>query len=127
MPILAGGRYALHEFSKNVYNFRASDGEGHALGVARPTPYQWNVSGHRGTVAVEYTLFGDRADGTYTSIDLTHAHLNLPATLIWAHGFEKIPISLKFDIPEGSGWKVATQLQAHDDGSWTAPFISWTA
>src|SRR5579872_6328418 len=59
------GRYALHEFAKNVYNFRASDGEGHALAVSRPTPYQWNISGHKGTVVVEYTLFGDRADGTY--------------------------------------------------------------
>src|SRR6516162_8852679 len=96
------GRYALHEFAKNVYNFRASDGEGHALSVTRPTPYQWNVSGHKGTVVVEYTLFGDRADGTYTAIDLTHAHLNIPATLVWAHGFEKAPVSLKFGIPEAS-------------------------
>jgi predicted metalloprotease with PDZ domain len=117
------GRYALHEFAKNVYNFRASDGKGNSLSVTRPTPYQWNISGHQGTVVVEYILFGDRADGTYTSIDLTHAHLNLPATLVWAHGFEKVPVSLKFDIPEGSGWKVATQLQAHDDASWTAPFM----
>jgi predicted metalloprotease with PDZ domain len=117
------GRYALHEFAKNVYNFRASDEQGHALSVTRPTPYQWNVSGHKGTVVVEYTLFGDRADGTYTAIDLTHAHLNIPATLVWAHGFEKAPVSLKFDIPEGSGWKVATQLQSHDDGTWTAPFM----
>ncbi|HTA71515.1 MAG TPA: PDZ domain-containing protein [Bryobacteraceae bacterium] len=117
------GRYALHEFAKNVYNFRASDGQGHALNVSRPTPYQWNVSGHKGTVVVEYTLFGDLADGTYSAIDTTHAHLNLPATLVWAHGFEKVPVSLKFDIPEGSGWTIATQLQAHDDGTWTAPFM----
>ncbi len=117
------GRYALHEFAKNVYNFRASDGQGHSLTVTRATPYQWNIAGHKGTVVVEYTLFGDRADGTYSGIDPTHAHLNLPATLVWAHGFEKIPVSLKFEFPEGSGWKVATQLQPHDDGSWTAPFM----
>jgi predicted metalloprotease with PDZ domain len=117
------GRYALHEFAKNVYNFRASDEQGHALEVARPTPYQWNISGHKGTVVVEYTLFGDRADGTYSGIDPTHAHLNLPATLVWAHGFEKTPVSLKFEAPASSEWKVATQLEPHDDGTWTAPFM----
>jgi len=115
------GRYALHEFPKNVYNFKATDGQGHALDISQPSPYQWNVSGHKGTVIVEYTVFGDRADGTYAGIDTTHAHLNLPATLVWAHGFEKSPVSLKFDIPEGSGWKIATQLASHPDGTWSAP------
>ena len=115
------GRYALHEFPKNVYNVKTSDGQGRPLEFARPSPYQWNVSGHKGTVVVEYTVFGDRADGTYDGIDSTHAHLNLPATLVWAHGFEKSPVWLKFAIPEGSGWKVATQLAPQADGSWTAP------
>ena len=115
------GRYALHEFAKNVYRFRATDAEGHALAVTRPNPYQWNVSGHKGTVIVEYTLYGDRADGTYSAIDLTHAHLNLPATLAWAHGFEKSPSTVKFDVPAGSDWKTATQLARHDDGTWSAP------
>ena len=72
---------------------------------------------------MEYTLFGDRADGTYDGIDSTHAHLNMPATVIWAHGFEKSPVSVKFKVPDGSNWKPATQLVPHDDGSWTAPFL----
>ena len=59
------GRYALHEFAKNIYNFRATDGNGRSLPVSRPSPYQWNVSGHNGTVVVDYTLYGDRVDGTY--------------------------------------------------------------
>ncbi|SPE33333.1 Peptidase M61 domain-containing protein [Candidatus Sulfopaludibacter sp. SbA3] len=115
------GRYALHEFAKNVYHFQATDGQGHALEVTQPSPYQWNVTGHKGTVVVEYTVFGDRADGTYNGIDPTHAHLNLPATVVWAHGFEKAPVSLKFELPAGSDWKIATQLAQHDDGTWTAP------
>jgi predicted metalloprotease with PDZ domain len=115
------GRYALHEFAKNVYNFRASDGEGHALRVTQPNPYGWNIAGHKGTVVIEYTLYGDRVDGTYAAIDETHAHLNLPATLAWAHGFENQPASLHFEIPQGSNWTVATQLIPHEDGSWSAP------
>lgn len=119
------GRYALHEFAKNVYNFRAADAAGKALEVSRPNPYQWNVSGHNGTVVVEYTLFGDRADGTYDGIDLSHAHLNIPATFAWAHGFEKRPIQVRFNPPPGADWKIATQLIPHVDGSWSAPDLDW--
>ena len=115
------GRYALHEFAKNVYNFRASDGQAHALAVVRPNPYQWNISGHHGTVVVDYTVYGDRADGTYDGIDSTHAHLNMPATLMWAHGFEKTPVTLKLEAPVGSEWKVATELKPGEDGTWSAP------
>ena len=114
------GRYALHEFAKNVYNFRASDAAGKRLHVDRPNPYQWNVETSGGTVAIEYTLFGDRADGTYDAIDPTHAHLNPPATFAWARSFEKSPVSLKIEIPAGSGWTVATQLAPGGSAVWTA-------
>src|SRR5580658_3661780 len=85
------GRYALHEFAKNVYRLSAKDPAGVPLPIARPNPYGWNISSHHGTVIIHYTLFGDHADGTYVGIDETHAHLNLPATLVWARGFENVP------------------------------------
>ena len=111
MSRAAPGRYALHDFSKNVYNLRATEPDGRPLSVSHTTPYQWNVSGHRGVVIVDYTVYGDRADGTYNGIDGAHAHLNLPATLVWAHGLEKSPVTLKFELPEGSNWRIATQLK----------------
>lgn len=118
------GRYAPHEFAKNIYNVRATDGAGKRLNVTRPDPHQWNIETNSGaaggTVVIEYTLFGDRADGTYAAIDLSHAHLNGPATFVWARGFEKTPISVNIEIPPGSGWSVATQLSP-GNGGWTAP------
>ena len=122
------GRYALHEFAKNVYSVKVTDGEGHPLEVSRSDPYSWKVTGHKGTVVVEYTLFGDRADGTYDGIDETHAHLNMPATFVWAHGMDKIPMSFRFLLPEGSKtegskWKIATQLIPAADGSYTSPNV----
>ena len=51
------GRYALHEFAKNVYGFEARDGKGNSLKVYRPNPYEWRVTGHDGTINIEYTLF----------------------------------------------------------------------
>ncbi|MBV8895304.1 MAG: M61 family metallopeptidase [Acidobacteriaceae bacterium] len=119
------GRYALHEFAKNIYNVRATDEHGRPLDISRPSPYGWNIAGHKGTVVFAYTLFGDRADGTYAAIDETHAHLNMPAALAWAHGFENAPVTLHFDLPESSNWKIATQLIPHPDGDWSAPDLEW--
>ncbi|HLF14479.1 MAG TPA: PDZ domain-containing protein, partial [Bacteroidota bacterium] len=104
------GRYALMEFARNVYSFRAFDGKGNELAVTRPDPHQWDVSGHDGTVEIRYTLFGDQANGTFTGIDASHAHLNMPATFAWARGMEERPIGIEFKKPAGSGWKAATQL-----------------
>jgi predicted metalloprotease with PDZ domain len=119
------GRYALHEFAKNVYRFTATDPTGSPLTITRPNPYGWNISGHHGTVTVHYTLFGDHADGTYAGIDETHAHLNLPAALVWAHGFENAPSTLTFDMPPGSHWRAATQLIPQPNGTWSAPNLEW--
>jgi predicted metalloprotease with PDZ domain len=119
------GRYALHEFAKNVYRLSAQDPAGNPLPITRPNPYGWNISDHHGTVIVHYTLFGDHADGTYAGIDETHAHLNLPATLVWAHGFENALATLTFDLPAGSGWRIGTQLLPQPNGSWSAPNLEW--
>ena len=115
------GRYALHEFAKNVYNVSAVDSKGNALTVTRPDPYQWNISGHDGKVTITYTLFANRGGGTYSQVDRTHAHLNIPATFMWAKGREQDAIRVNF-TPFDDSWKVATQLVTTDEKySFTAP------
>jgi predicted metalloprotease with PDZ domain len=104
------GRYALHEFAKNVYQVRAYNGAGQELPITRPNPHQWDISGHDGTVRLTYTLFGDRGDGTYAQVDDTHAHLNLPATLMYGLGLENRPADLVFQLPADKKWQIATQL-----------------
>ena len=108
------GRYAIHEFAKNVYSVSAADGAGRPLTVDRTEPYGWVVGGHDGTISVTYTLYGDRADGTYAQIDASHAHLNMPASLMWAVGFDDQPVTLRFR-PFDPSWRVATQLQPTED------------
>src|SRR5262245_13171331 len=78
------GRYALHEFAKNVYNVRVTDMAGLPLTVSRPNLHGWDISGHSGSVRVTYDIFGDLVDGTYLGIDSTHAHINMPSALMWA-------------------------------------------
>ncbi|MEO0883223.1 MAG: M61 family peptidase [Pseudomonadota bacterium] len=119
------GRYALHEFAKNVYGLTATDAAGNALTVSRDDPYSWEISGHSGTVVVTYTLYADRADGTYSQVDLTHAHLNMPATFLWAQGLEDRPISIAFD-PPNTEWTAATQLvRADGPMQFTAPNLQY--
>jgi predicted metalloprotease with PDZ domain len=120
------GRYALHEFAKHVYGLEAYDSKGNRLAVERPNPHQWTVGGHDGTVKIVYTLFGNRADGTYAGIDASHAHLNIPAVFMWAKGLEQRPVSVKFNVPAGSGWKVATQLkQERGQNVFSAPHLQY--
>ena len=105
------GRYAVHEFAKNVFDLHAFDGKGRELRAVAPAPVsQWDVTGHDGTVRIVYKVFGRHVDGTYLAVDDTHAHMNMPATLMWARGFDMRPARVTFEPPAGSKWKPATQL-----------------
>ncbi|MDB4292009.1 PDZ domain-containing protein [Maribacter sp.] len=119
------GRYALHEFAKNVYGLKAFDSKGNALQVIRPNPYEWQIIGHDGTVQINYIVFANRGDGTYSQIDETHAHLNIPATFIYAPGLQDREIHVNFKVREDLGWKVATQLQQLSDGMYSAPNLAY--
>ena len=104
------GRYAIHEFAKNVYAVSAVGSDGQSLDVTRTNPYSWRIDNHDGSATVSYTLFADHGDGTYSQIDATHAHLNMPATFMWAPAFEDRAVTVSF-TPADPGWKAATQLQ----------------
>ena len=120
------GRYALHEFAKNVYDVRATDTSGRRVTVVRRDPYRWLVVARGRPVRFAYTLYGDRGDGTYSQIDPSHAHLNMPATFAWARGLESRPVAVRFTPPERSGWRVATQLlPGGDPFSWAAPDLAY--
>lgn len=115
------GRYAIHEFAKNVYGFKATDSQGNKLEVTRPDPYSWKIKNGDGTVNIEYTLFANHGDGTYSQVDETHAHLNIPATFMYAENYKDRPIEVNFDVREDLNWKVATQLKKISDTKYSAP------
>ena len=120
------GRYAAFEFASNLFDERFTDENGHPLQVTRPDPRSWRVSGHHGTVRVTYHLFGDRVDGTFLAVDTTHAHLNWPATVLWAHGLDNAPVRVTFTLPPSSDWQIATQLYpTADPHTFTAPDLQY--
>lgn len=115
------GRYALHEFAKNVYGLKATNSKGNDLEISRPDPHSWKITGHDGTVNVEYILFANRADGTYSQVDETHAHLNIPATFIYSEDLKDRPIEVTFNTTRYPDWKVATQLKHLEGNKYMAP------
>ncbi len=120
----SAGRYALAEFAKNVFDVAAADARGRPLPITRPSPYEWDVAGHDGTVRISYRLFADHADGTYAGIDSTHAHFNMPAAFMFARGLQDRPIRVSFQPI--NGWTVATQLvPTADPNVFTAPTLDY--
>jgi len=120
------GRYALAEFAKNVFDVAIVNGKGQPLTATRPNPHEWDVANHDGTVVVTYKIFGDRTDGTYLGIDDMHAHINIPASLMFARGWFERPARVTFVRPPGRQWKVATQLfPTSDPLVFTAPNIQY--
>ena len=120
------GRYALHEFARNISHVRITGASGSALNVSHTDVNHWTVTGHEGAVRVTYRVSGERVDGTYLGIDSTHAHINMPSALVWARGLEERPVTVRFEPPAGSQWRVGTQLMPGADAfTYTAPNLQY--
>src|SRR5262249_18012249 len=110
----------------NVYDVRVFDRDSHEMRAERPDPHGWNVAGHGGRATVKYKVYGNLVDGTYLAIDTTHAHINMPAAVMWARGLDDRPSTITVVPPEGVTWQVATQL--HTGGAafeFTAPNLQY--
>lgn len=105
------GRYATHEFGKNVYSLKAFDGSGKELALNQSAGDVYEIPNHGKNVKITYTIFGNWIDGTYAGFDETHAHMNIPATFAFPVGMDNRPRLVKFNYSDKQNWKVATQLK----------------
>ena len=120
------GRYATHEFGKNVYDVMAFDSKGNKIVLNRTDGDIYEVPRHTGTITLSYTLYGNYADGTYAGIDAESIHLNMPACFMWMKGMEKAPIEISFIIPKGNKGVIATQLiTTKEVATFTAPDLQY--
>lgn len=117
----SAGRYATHEFGKNIYNVKAFNEAGKLLTVKQIEGDVYEIADHGSTLKITYTLFANWTDGTYASIDASHAHLNMPAAILWAVGMDNRPIHFLFNDAETHGWKVSTQLKPENNNAYYAP------
>ncbi|PST85226.1 peptidase M61 [Pedobacter yulinensis] len=118
------GRYATHEFGKNIYQLKIWN-NGKAVSFEQPAGDQYLVKAAAGKLRVSYTLFGNWIDGTYAGIDETHAHLNIPASFLYPAGMDKVTRKVTFRMPQGANWKPATQLKPVAPGVFTAPGLQY--
>ncbi len=121
----SAGRYATHEFGKNIYNVAATDVNGKPLELKQVEGDVYSIEDHPATVKVSYTLFANWTDGTYASIDPSHAHLNMPAAFMWVVGQDKRPITFQFNDLDKYGWQVSTQLKHEDKNVYSAPNLQY--
>src|SRR6476646_1724555 len=117
------GRYATHEFGKNVYDVHAYNTDGSEIDIHQVEGDVYVIPQHKDKVKITYILFGNYVDGTYTGIDERHAHLNMPATFMFAPALQDRPIRVKF-VTQISSWKVATQLKP-EVGAYSAPNLQY--
>ncbi len=120
------GRYATHEFGKNVYAVKALDAAGKEVAITQVAGDVYEVQNPPAALKITYTIFGNWVDGTYLAIDETHAHLNMPATFMWVLNREQSAVSVTFNDLEKYNWKVATQLKTTSKSQvFTAPSLAY--
>lgn len=121
----SAGRYATHEFGKNIYNIKVTTIDGTEIPFTQIEGDLYEVGQHPDNIKISYTLFGNWTDGTYASIDPSHAHLNMPAAFIWILGQDKRPVKFEFNDLDKYGWKVATQLKPEGANVYSAPDLQY--
>jgi predicted metalloprotease with PDZ domain len=120
------GRYATHEFGKNIYDVKALDQTGKQVSVLRLDGDVYQVSTANGFAKVRYTLFANYPDGTYAGVDQNSIHLNIPASFMWIKELENSPIEVNFNLPESKKWIYATQLKPTEKANvFTAPNLQY--
>ncbi|MFD2284928.1 PDZ domain-containing protein [Pedobacter petrophilus] len=119
------GRYATHEFGKNVYHLKVFDENGKSLTVNQPAGDEYEIPGHGKSVKVTYTVFGNWIDGTYAGFDETHAHMNIPSTFAFPVGMDARARLVEFKYADKQNWKVATQLKPMGKNSFYAANLQY--
>ncbi|WP_020570871.1 M61 family metallopeptidase [Neolewinella persica] len=121
MPQSSPGRYAQHNFAKNVYDLKAFTADGRELKVYQEAIAEWAVAGHDGAVKLEYTLFANGGDGTYSGIDDRKLHLNMPASFLYGEVLNDRPVMLTIKDGQRPDWTVASQLVDLGNRRFAAP------
>lgn len=120
MATASPGRYALHQFAKNVYGEKAFDSNGKPTRIQRTGIDSWKIPVSEGVARFDYILYANHADGTYAGVDSRKVFLNTPAAFIFPKE-QTGSITVNFDLDDYPDWQIATQLPATDANTFTAP------
>lgn len=122
MPAWSPGRYAIYDFAKNVQDFSATGSNGSPLSWSQPDKETWRVDARAagGTVRVQYRVFANDLNGSFSQVDTTHANLNGASIYMYVAGHKQDPVALAVE-PPAPDWKIVSGFSlATDQHSLTA-------
>jgi len=110
MPVWTPGAYELRNWARNVQPIDATDGNGHALAIARTSGGCFRVEGHTpgAEVRVRYRVYAPLLTDDGSQVDATHAYLNGSSLYLRARGADGGLHRVRAALPDG--WKAASAL-----------------
>jgi predicted metalloprotease with PDZ domain len=111
MPVWAPGYYRVIDFSKNVSNFRAEDGAGHALPWERTAKNTWRVAASNATgIVLNYDVLASVSFVAQSYLGENRAFISAPGLYLHVTGrVQQQPVTVAFQLP--AGWtRIATGL-----------------
>jgi predicted metalloprotease with PDZ domain len=113
------GRYGVFDFAKNVQEFRAVAATGAKLPVTRVDDQTWSVATLGSTtLTINYKVFGNDLDGTFSQLDTCHANYNGASIFMYVVDHKPDPVKLKINPrPVGRSLTAAQIVHAKLNGS----------
>ena len=105
------GRLGTYNFIKNIYNLKITDGSGNNLEVRKMGLDKWEIDEHDGVINLNYTVFADKGNETFSQINDDFVLLNHPATFMYIPTLASRPVEITYDIRNKSTWKVVNQMK----------------
>jgi predicted metalloprotease with PDZ domain len=103
LPAWTPGYYRIMDYSKNLVNFRASDGAGHALAWSKTAKNTWHIASHNAeSITVSYDVYAFNPFVAESFLDDTRGYITPASIFLHVAGRIQHPVTL--DIQPYAGW-----------------------
>ena len=100
MPAWSPGYYGIGNYARNVSNFRAADGAGHALPFEMTARSTWRVAAADApAIVLDYDVFGNTSFAANTYIGEDRAYLSPSGVFVHAAGELQHPVTVTIELP----------------------------
>jgi predicted metalloprotease with PDZ domain len=111
MPQWSAGYYGIGNYARNVSNFRATDGSGHALAWDKVAKNAWRiVTAGAPTVVLEYDVFGNISFAANSYLGEDRAYLSPSGLFVYPTGRLQEAVTVKLQLP-GNWSRISTGLE----------------
>ena len=107
LPVWTPGYYRIMDYSKNLVNFRASDGAGHSLAWNKTAKNTWHVDSHNApSITVSYDVYAYNPFVAESFLDDTRGYITPASLFLHVAGQILHPVTLS--IHPYSGWNTVS-------------------